>query len=422
MRTPFIVALAVPSLLGEERKIPVSCSADSNQLELLLTAIRANVCSVLHRQHGRGSRNRFIPAPPATSAAESTFELACQESGGEVSADSSEDESLQPRTSPYRGTHQYTFPRFGASPETAVDMRPPQEFVWQPGQWQSHRPESQSSPFARTTISQQQQPASPSEQDQRPDEPTWIDQLARSMDGLAVRSDPPARLSPQPVSALQQAPTPSGAQETRWIDELARSMGELVVQGQQQPARPLLLPFSSPPHDQVQSRRQHTDSMNDFDRGMNVLGAQWLAQSARQAQHPRPVFGQIRPAEPRNIFAPRPRVIPARPRPPAAPAVSLNKLAEDASVLLELFSQRPDDNDNITEEHETMITSAAAGISVIQAQLRQRAARGNQDIESPEVLSRDADCIICYSKCADIVFMPCKHLVVCTVRIPWARR
>lgn len=192
------------------------------------------------------------------------------------------------------------------------------------------------------------------------------------------------------------------------MDELSRSMGELVVQGEQPAARGI---FSAP---QLEFRPQYTDLMDDFDHGMNELGAQWQEHAATRARHPPPT----RPAEPRNPFAPR---SPARPRPPASAPVSLNTLAGDASVLLELFSRRPDDGDNITGEHETMITSAADGISAIQARLRQRAARGNRDIASREQFGRDADCVICYSNGADVVFMPCKHLVVCTVCIPRQR-
>lgn len=65
------------------------------------------------------------------------------------------------------------------------------------------------------------------------------------------------------------------------------------------------------------------------------------------------------------------------------PPISLKRVAEDASVLLELFSQSsPDHEDDVGTEHHTMIATAAAGIFTIQARFRQSAARRNGDIDS----------------------------------------
>lgn len=307
---------------------------------------------------------------------ESTSAFAFQRDEGEGSARRPEYGLFQ---SLDRETHLDPFRQFGTLPiripsETAVDIQP------QPDQWQSHRQESSASPFALATISQQ--PATP----ERPETPNWIDQLSRDMGELVVHSES------RPVSAHDL----SHPEDRTWMDELSRSMGELVMHGEQPAATRL---FSAP---QLEFRPQYTDLMDDFDDGMNALAAQWQEQAATRARLPL----SIRPDESRNVFA--------RPRPPATPQVSLNTLAGDASVLLELFSQRPDDSDNITGEHETMITSAADGISAIQARLRQR---GNRAVASREQVSRDADCVICYSNGADVVFMPCKHLVVCTVCI-----
>lgn len=109
------------------------------------------------------------------------------------------------------------------------------------------------------------------------------------------------------------------------------------------------------------------------------------------------------------------------------PPVSLKQLAEDASVLLELFSRSsPDNEDNMGSEHHTMISSAATAICAIQARFRQMAAGTNQPFTESFDGAREADCIICYSESADRVFGPCHHLVVCTVCILrgwwWARR
>lgn len=96
--------------------------------------------------------------------------------------------------------------------------------------------------------------------------------------------------------------------------------------------------------------------------------------------------------------------------------MSLKKVAENASILLELFSQScPDDDDDIDNDLHLLIAGAADEIIRIQARLRQSVARLNGDIGSRNEVMEDADCIICYSESADTVFMPCKHLVVCTV-------
>lgn len=118
-------------------------------------------------------------------------------------------------------------------------------------------------------------------------------------------------------------------------------------------------------------------------------------------------------------WAPQPsHDIPVRPLPSLAAApVRLKKAAENASILLELFSQScPDNDDDIDHDQQTMIACAADEIAAIQTRIRQSVARRNGDIRSRAEAEKDADCIICYNESADTVFMPCKHLVVCTVR------
>ncbi|KAL0639044.1 hypothetical protein Q9L58_001926 [Maublancomyces gigas] len=113
-----------------------------------------------------------------------------------------------------------------------------------------------------------------------------------------------------------------------------------------------------------------------------------------------------------NFIPPQSRTAPVPKRP-----VSMKRLAEDASILLEVFSQSsPDNEDDMDDEHQNMISNAADGIIAIQARLRQNVARRNGDIGVPHEAKGDADCVICYSENADTLFMPCKHLVVCTVR------
>lgn len=102
---------------------------------------------------------------------------------------------------------------------------------------------------------------------------------------------------------------------------------------------------------------------------------------------------------------------------PSAPG-SLNRLAEEASILLELFSQGSHDNDNISDEYHRMITNATEGVLAIHARIRQV----NQRAVSGRVSIPDPDCIICYGERADTLFMPCRHLVVCTVYMSSASR
>ncbi|KAL0632793.1 hypothetical protein Q9L58_008309 [Maublancomyces gigas] len=102
--------------------------------------------------------------------------------------------------------------------------------------------------------------------------------------------------------------------------------------------------------------------------------------------------------------------------PTPAPAGSLSRLAQDASVLLEQFSQRQRATDYISDENRAMINNAATGIAIIQARLQETAVRGTRGIRCQTPINAGADCIICYSNSADTVFMPCKHLVVCGVR------
>lgn len=115
--------------------------------------------------------------------------------------------------------------------------------------------------------------------------------------------------------------------------------------------------------------------------------------------------------------------------PPHLP-VDLGKVAEDASILLELFSKtKPDDDEDIDNEHTQLIDSALKSILKIQTELRVIAARKNRSIESlePPALETDdtnidAACIICYSEISDVVFIPCKHLAVCTVGLIFSAR
>lgn len=94
------------------------------------------------------------------------------------------------------------------------------------------------------------------------------------------------------------------------------------------------------------------------------------------------------------------------PQPITTLQVSVRQLAADASRLLELFIQTAasNDNDDIDEHAQSLLRSAAASIAAIQVRVRTR-----------RVVVAEADCVVCYAERADRLFMPCKHLVVCSV-------
>lgn len=112
----------------------------------------------------------------------------------------------------------------------------------------------------------------------------------------------------------------------------------------------------------------------------------------------------------------------ARPESPSAP-INVREIADEASVLLELFSktQSADDGD-IKDEHRQLIDSASEIILKIQKNFRVIDARkgANIAIVQPPVsntddMKVDIGCIVCYSHVADVLLMPCKHLVLCMV-------
>lgn len=232
--------------------------------------------------------------------------------------------------------------------------------------------------FSSHIISPEEQPTvplghlvSPPEQVSRRQGTDWMDQLARDMSELVVQpvTVPPqeqaGRPPPQPVSTTQQG--------SEWVNRLMHGMRELAAQ-QQPPESPVPTPAPA-----AQRRRGGLEP--------GLWGVQYSPSSNTNTN--------------------------TSPTPPTPP-MSLNQLAEDASILLELFSQNPHDTNDISDEDQTMINSAAASIAVIQA----RCVRKTRHTESREEINRDADCIICFAERAEVVFMPCKHLVVCAVRTP----
>lgn len=116
---------------------------------------------------------------------------------------------------------------------------------------------------------------------------------------------------------------------------------------------------------------------------------------------------------------------PDLPEPPVESPLllKLKKVAEDASILLELFSQTlPTTEESINAEHKQIIASAAESILTLETGIRLISARQSEPIGSlreivldMEATKVDASCIICYAQIADTVFMPCKHLGLCGV-------
>ncbi|KAL0634517.1 hypothetical protein Q9L58_006535 [Maublancomyces gigas] len=113
---------------------------------------------------------------------------------------------------------------------------------------------------------------------------------------------------------------------------------------------------------------------------------------------------------------------PAKPALVARPAshaqLDHRKLAEDASILLELFSKTaPDSTDDCNQQ---LIATAFESIAQIHRHYRVLAAAQNgvgnaaqKRVENDD-LSIDAGCIVCYSEVADTVLLPCHHLVLCS--------
>lgn len=93
-------------------------------------------------------------------------------------------------------------------------------------------------------------------------------------------------------------------------------------------------------------------------------------------------------------------------------SLDIAQAAEDASVLLELFSKTAPRNSNaIDDEHKQMIENAFESILRIRREFRVTAA-ARVPVEEAKA---DPECIICYDNIADTVLMPCKHLVLCMV-------
>lgn len=166
--------------------------------------------------------------------------------------------------------------------------------------------------------------------------------------------------------------------------------------------------------------------------GPGQLGGQGRG---RNGQAP-PNYRTIPDQNPANL--PNPGVIAPRPEPPLVPIVrrpepppvpiDLREIASEASILLEIFSRAeiPDDGD-IQDEHRLLIDNASSIILKIQKNLQEIDTRKGKNIATPEPpISKTDDtgveigCIICFSHIADVLLLPCKHLVLCMVCVLFA--
>lgn len=122
-----------------------------------------------------------------------------------------------------------------------------------------------------------------------------------------------------------------------------------------------------------------------------------------------------------------PKMVPAAsiiPQELPPPSTTLARVAENASILLELFSKTARSDDEVDDEQKQMIESVLGGVLEIRRHFRVVTARKNGSSEMAEVedMKMDVGCIICYTSIADMVFIPCKHLVLCMVCILSQRR
>lgn len=111
-----------------------------------------------------------------------------------------------------------------------------------------------------------------------------------------------------------------------------------------------------------------------------------------------------------------------QPTPGNADAAEPNPLAtaaEEASVLLDIFSQvSPSIDGRFSEEHKQLVHNAFGRMLNIQKGLRTQDAQNGSVGDWPEgldELSVNAGCVICFSEVVDTLLMPCRHLVLCGV-------
>lgn len=100
---------------------------------------------------------------------------------------------------------------------------------------------------------------------------------------------------------------------------------------------------------------------------------------------------------------------------------NLGQVAEYASLLLDVFSRvKPVDDSQLTTVQTRLIATALTSVLAITQQLRVLAVSANEPLEPlpaahDDALSIYSGCVVCYSRLADMLLMPCRHLTLCEV-------
>ena len=107
----------------------------------------------------------------------------------------------------------------------------------------------------------------------------------------------------------------------------------------------------------------------------------------------------------------------------ASPPPNPYALAEEASVLLEVFCQSLNENADLTQ-HKDLIKGARDNVNKIWDTVwggeSKGPARPSHDDKDPALMVYSG-CVICYSAVAETVLLPCNHFVLCLVRLLYRR-
>ena len=156
-----------------------------------------------------------------------------------------------------------------------------------------------------------------------------------------------------------------------------------------------------------------------------VLGAPWMSERT-PLLNANSISRTTIPSAPPPALASVPTTI----TPTTSANQNIYKLAEHASVLLELFSHAiPEDSaskshtresiktvlDNVTKIWESLCPEDNGK----ERELAGCTCGGSKAVTECRNYDADSACIICYDSVADAVFIPCHHLVLCMVNI-WA--
>ncbi|KAL0631878.1 hypothetical protein Q9L58_009263 [Maublancomyces gigas] len=122
------------------------------------------------------------------------------------------------------------------------------------------------------------------------------------------------------------------------------------------------------------------------------------------------------------VVPPTPTVIDDWTEHAASTHSSLAETAGRASRLLDAFARATPDVGAITAVQRSQLTGALTALLSITREVRVHAALANETLEHLPVaddveLRPDSACIVCYTRLAEIVLLPCSHLTLCEVWI-----